>query len=141
MGVEVVDMCTCGHLRSQHRQPPLGTACVVDGCVCKRFDRRNFSDAELELLRLGELDRMRFAQIQQKADRADKTGNAAAASKNTLQRIAVALERIAAELEVIARPARHKNPCPRGGYHFFSQQPGDMKCGKCGANWSETDPP
>lgn len=132
MRVELVDICTCGHSILDHIGPA-GTAvsCDVERCRCKRYDRRNFNDAELELLRLGELDRMRALHAAAAAP-VDPPAPAPA-SPDALERIAGALERIAAELEVLTRPARYAHPCPKLGVHTFVEgDTGGMTCTKCG---------
>lgn len=97
-------------------------------CACKRFDRRNFSDAELEHRRLEQLEEMK----RKRAAEAPEPPPAAPAAA-TLERIAVALERIAGELEVLTRPVRREHPCPRGGKHVLVWQPeGPSRCEKCG---------
>ncbi|HKY36496.1 MAG TPA: hypothetical protein VJN18_11190 [Polyangiaceae bacterium] len=111
------EICTCGHVLSVHLD---AGRCGNAHCSCLRYDRRNFSDAELEQHERDQLEQNRRALIEQRAtEPAPAAAAAAAPIGDTLERIARALEACAAELHILTRPMRRDHPCPKGGQHVY----------------------
>lgn len=124
MSFQKPEICTCNHPISAHGGEAM--PCAAERCKCKRYDRRNFSDAELEQFRLSELERFRH-QVEDRSRAVEALGqpNGEKAKRpprprrvllEQLGRVADALERIAFQLE---RADALKNPCKAGGHHIW----------------------
>jgi hypothetical protein len=129
------EICTCSHPRDAHRERaptenhpgPQPAACLVAHCTCVRYDRRTFSDAELAQIELEHLEAQRAALQAARTETAPP-------GRLINQRLADALERIAPALEVIAADITRRNPCPAGGHHIWVYQSDELsKCQNCPA--------